>query len=609
MRPLPVTTQPTAASEKTYLLAAIGLLILYIFPYIWLGEGAHLTIHDNLDSDFFYLYLLKITRTAFDFNLKTVIPNVMSSGPNAATDFSGIPRSAFRTGLNFEVLSFWLLPPYAAQVVNFAAVHGIGFLGMYLLLKKHILPEPGGAFTRVALAFLFALVPGYIVHGASVSGQPLLLFAFLNLLNRMKQVEMTSFEQANYIKMSSLPASLNWTDWLVIILFPFYSFFVWAGLFICIALGLIGLVVMVQQRRINWLYVSGLLLLSSVYLGSEWELIYGFINQTYISQRVEFDYSQLRSMQLANSLFRSVDLFVWPMFNTGTFLTTGILAVAVLGAWRAYRQRNFRAVRWLIGLPILAGVICLIHGFYHYLVVWLGDSSLGLKFRVFQFDRFYFLLPTLWFLLFALALRQFRANGPWNRLFLAGQFVLMVVANKEWRINVGKMTGTITEAQHPSFRAFFAEKQFAQIRTYIGQPQADYRIICLGMHPSVAQFNGFYTLDSYQNNYPLPYKHAFRKIIAAELTKGTRQMRVYYDAYACRVYLYTAELGMNYLFGKTQNRDVKHLQLNTSALTALGGRYVISAVPIGNAAQNRLRLEKVFDESESYWRVWLYVVE
>ena len=594
MNPLLVTTQPPSASEKTYLLVAIGLLVLYIFPYIWLGEGAHLVIHDNLDSDFLYLYLLKITRTAFDFDLKTVIPNAMSSGPNAALPFSGIPRSAFRTGLNLEVLSFWLLPPYVAQVVNFAAVHGIGFLGMYLLLKKHVLTEPSWAFTRVALAFLFALVPGYIVHGASVSGQPLLLFAFLNLRNRMKQVEMTS---------------RNWTDWLIIILFPFYSFFVWAGLFICVALGVIGLVSMIQERRINWLYISGLLLLSLVYLGSEWELIYGFINQTYISQRVEFDYSQLRSMRLINSLFRGADLFGWPMFNTGTFLTTGILAVAGLSAWRAYRQRDFRAVRWLLGLPILAVIICLIHGFYHYLVVWLGDSSLGLKLRVFQFDRFYFLLPTLWFILFALALRQFRVNGRWNRLFLIGQFVLMVVANKEWRINVGKMTGAITEAQYPSFRAFFAEKQFAQIRDYIGQPQADYRVICLGMHPSVAQFNGFYTVDSYQNNYPLPYKHAFRKIIANELAKGTRQMRVYYDAYACRVYLYTAELGMNYLFGKTQNRDVKHLQLNTDALTDLGGQYVISAVPIRNADENRLHLEKIFDEPESYWRVWLYKVE
>ena len=573
--------------EKTYLLIAIGLLALYVFPYVWLGEGAHLIIHDNLDSDFLYLYLLKITHTAFNFDLNTVIPNMMSSGPGGVPSFSGIPRSAFRTGLNFEVLSFYILPPYVAQVVNFVAVHGIGFWGMYLLLTKHVLPEPDWAFTRVLVALLFALVPGYIVHGASVSGQTLLLFAFLNLLAKQSR----------------------WSDWLIIALFPFYSFFVWAGLFICVALGGIGLVSMIHYRQLNWLYVSGLLLLSFLYLGTEWELIYGFINQTYISQRVEFDYSQLRSMRLMDSLRRSADLFVWPMFNTGAFLTLGIVAVAVLGAWRAYRQRDFRAVNWLIGLPLLAGLICLIHGFYHYLVVWLGDSSLGLNVRVFQFDRFYFLLPMLWFFLFALALRQFRANGRWNRLFLLGQLVLMIVANKEWRINVGKLTGYITEAQYPSFRAFFAEKQFAQIRDYIHKPQADYRVICLGMHPSVAQFNGFYTLDSYQNNYPLPYKHAFRKIIATELAEGTKQMRVYYDAYACRVYLYTAELGMNYLFGKTQHSTLNHLQINTNALTALGGRYIISAVPIRNAAANRLRLEKVFDEPESYWRVWLYRVE
>ena len=587
MPPLSSANLSHTSSEKTYLFVAIGLLALYVFPYMWLGKGAHLTIHDNLDSDFLYLYLLKLTKTAFDFDLKTVIPNMMSGGRDAAPPFQGIPRSAFRTGLNLEVLSFWLLPPYAAQVVNFAAVHGIGFAGMYLLLKKYVLPESYWAFTRVAVAFLFALVPCYIVHGASVTGQPLVLFAFLNLLERRAR----------------------WSDWLIIVLFPFYSFFVWAGLFICIALGIIGFANMLRLRQINWLYISGLLLLSFLYLASEWELIYGFINQTYISQRVEFDYSQLRSMKLVDSLRRTADLFVWPMFNTGAFFTFGILIVAGLGVWRAYRRRDFGAVRWLVGLPILAVIICLIHGFYHYLVVWLGDSSLGIKFRVFQFDRFYFLLPTLWFFLFALALRQFRTNAVWNRLFLAVQLMLMIFANKEWRINLGKMMGYITETQQPSFRAFFAEKQFAKIRDYIGQPQADYRIICLGMHPSVAQFNGFYTLDSYQNNYPLPYKYAFRKIIAPELAKGTRQMRVYYDAYACRVYLYTAELGMNYLFGKAQNKAVNHLQINTNALVALNGQYVLSAVPIHNAAENRLHLAKVFDEPESYWRIWLYKVE
>ncbi|WP_245859538.1 DUF6044 family protein [Spirosoma aerolatum] len=580
-----------STSERTYLFIAIGLLGLYVFPYIWLGEGAHLTIHDNLDSDFLYLYLLKLTRTAFDFDLNTIIPNMMSGGP-----FRGIPRSAFRTGLNVEVLSFWLFPPYAAQVINFAAVHGLGFWGMYLLLRRYILPESIWAFTRVAVAFLFALVPCYIVHGASVTGQPLLLFAFLNLLTNRAR----------------------WTDWVIILLFPFYSFFVWSGLFICVALGVLGLISMLRNRQLNRPYLNGLLTLSLLYLASEWELIYGFVHQTYISQRVEFDYSQLRSMRVVDSLRRSADLFVWPMFNTGAFFTLGILLVAGLSARKAFRRERYTSVRWLIGLPILAALICLVHGFYHYLVVALGDSDLGLKFRVFQFDRFYFLLPALWFILFAMALREFgdgrREAGnnsqPSNvvSLFLALQLTLMLIANKEWRINVGKSVGLINEAQYPSFRAFFAEKQFVQIRDYIGQQPSNYRVICLGMHPSVAQFNGFYTLDSYQNNYPLPYKHAFRKIIAAELAKGTRQMRVYYDAYACRAYLYTAELGMNYLFGKTQNRSVSHLQIDTNALKSLNGQYVISAVPILNAAANRLYLKKVFDQPESYWRIWLYKV-
>ncbi|GAB2597191.1 DUF6044 family protein [Spirosoma areae] len=565
------------------MLLAIGLLALYVFPYIWLGQGAYLTIHDNLDSDFIYLHLLRVTRTAFAFDLDTVLPNMMSSGRDAIVLFRGIPRSALRTGLNLEVLSFWVLPPYTAQILNFVAVHGIGFVGMYLLLRKHVLPEPGWALTRVTLAFLFALVPCYINHGASVSGQPLVLFAFLNLLTHRS----------------------DWRDWFITAVFPFYSFFVWAGLFICVALGILGLAHMLHWRRINWSYLTGLSLLSVLYLGSEWELIYGFINQTYVSHRTEYDYARLLPVSVGNSLRKSYDFFVQTQYHAGAFITLWIVFVVGLAGIRDYRNRHWTALKPIVLLTGCVAITCLLTGFYWFPATWLGRGSF---LQAFQFDRFYFLLPTLWFILFALALRQFQANGRWNRLFLAGQFVVMITANKEWRINVGKLTGYNTEAQYPSFRAFFAEKQFAQIRDYIHEPQADYRVICLGMHPAVAQFNGFYTLDSYQNNYPLLYKHAFRKIIETELAKGSDRMRVYYDAYACRAYLYTAELGMSYLFGKTQKRAVNHLQINTNALASLGGEYIISAVPIRNAAENKLRLEKIFDEPESYWRVWLYRV-
>ncbi|GAB3708576.1 DUF6044 family protein [Spirosoma flavus] len=570
--------KPPRYVDRTYLLIATGLFSLYILPFILLGEDAYVTIHDNLDSDFLYLHLLKITRTAFDFDLSTVIPNVMSGGP-----FKGIPRSALRSGLNLEVLSFWLMPPYVAYVVNFVVIHGIGLIGMYVLLKRYVLPEPDWALARVSIAFFFALVPCYTVHGVSVSGQPLLLFVFLNLLTYRTR----------------------WTDWLIIVLFPFYSFFVWAGLFICVALGVIGIGQQARGKRINWRYWSGLALLSSLYVVSEWQMIYSFLARTYVSHRTEYDYARLIPITVTESLRKSYHLFVQTQYHAGAFFTVWIGLVAAFSGLLAYRRRNTKRFWQLATFLITIGLICLINGFYRFPAVWLGKGSI---LQSFQFDRFYFLLPLLWLLLLAIALREFGPRSYLNGLFLGVQLVIMVAANKEFIANVRKLAGSPQNEEFPSYRAFYSPHLFSQIRDYIGRPQSSYRVISIGMHPAVALYNGFFTLDGYQNNYLLAYKHAFRQIIAPELAKGPVEMRTYYDGYACRAYVFTAELGMNYMFGKTQNCALNNLQINTNALSALDGKYVISAIPIRNASANRLHLEKTFDDLTSYWRIWLYRV-
>ena len=105
------------------------------------------------------------------------------------------------------------------------------------------------------------------------------------------------------------------------------------------------------------------------------------------------------------------------------------------------------------------------------------------------------------------------------------------------------------------------------------------------MHPTIAQYNGFYTLDSYQNLYSLEYKNKFREIIADELEKNHR-MKNYFDAWGSRCYVFVAELfgkGKCYLnCSKYETDSIDHFEIDTKALSALGGKYIFSAVPINN---------------------------
>lgn len=62
------------------------------------------------------------------------------------------------------------------------------------------------------------------------------------------------------------------------------------------------------------------------------------------------------------------------------------------------------------------------------------------------------------------------------------------------------------------------------------------------------------------------------------------------------------------MFSKESTKVIKHLDINTQVLKQMGGQYVLSAVPIKNADENRLKLQKVFDSKDAYWRIYLYKV-
>jgi hypothetical protein len=208
------------------------------------------------------------------------------------------------------------------------------------------------------------------------------------------------------------------------------------------------------------------------------------------------------------------------------------------------------------------------------------------------------------YLIFALSLAIVWKRGTrWAKrlvvLLVAAQFLVLIPYNEQLYYHY--------HHHRPTFKQFFAVKEFQQIKAYIGKPVSSYRVVSIGMHPDIAQYNGFYTLDTYNNFYPLSYKNQFRKIIAPELAKNAT-IRTYFDNWGGRCYVFTAELGRHYMFGKHSKKTIKHLQINTKVLKQMGGEYVLSAVKIENAPAAHLKLLHVFDQKEAYWRIYLYKV-
>ena len=158
-----------------------------------------------------------------------------------------------------------------------------------------------------------------------------------------------------------------------------------------------------------------------------------------------------------------------------------------------------------------------------------------------------------------------------------------------------------------SFSEYFIEDVYSQIEDYIGKEQSSYKVASLGIDPAIAMYNGFYCIDGYSNNYPLSYKHAFRKIIEKEIEKS-EALQFYFDGWGSRCYLFAAETYTSYSIKKSSNFVYQDLELNSDALKELGCDYLFAAAPIEDAAQMELVLLNSFTSDSSAYTIYLYEV-
>ena len=549
-------------------------LLLFLLPFGLLRQHSYFTIDDSLDSDVSVYYLLNRHHVALDYRTTAVVPSVMN----------GLPRNALRPGISVTTTAFGLLPQWAAYITHQSLVRLVGLLGMYALLCGPLqLGKRRGL--AAALALAWATLPNYTIFGITVLGQPALLLAFLELCRG--------------------PA--RWWHWGVIALFAVWTTFAFVGPFALVGLG--GLLLWDWRRtgHLNGRLVAGLALLLGAYVVAEWPLFYSLlIAKQFVPHRLEFDLSRLAPLGLQAGLRSTVQFFLFGQYHASRFLrVAALLAVAVAVARVPAGQRGAEIRRFAPWLLVLAG-LALFSGLYPQVVAW-GQArwpALG----VFNSGRFYFLAPLLYFLLLALAVRGLPRR--WQVALVGLQLLIGLGMNGEWVNNLRQLAGR-PRPHDPSYAAYEAPELFRAIQDTIrhrtGLAPSQYRVACLGLAPGVAQLNDFYTLDSYQNYYPLAYKRRFRPLIAGELAKSPT-LRSYFDAWGSRCYLFSAELGRDFQVGAYQHRVVQDFAFNAASFRQLGGRYVLSAAQLATPARSGLRPAGVFERPGAYWCIWLYEV-
>ncbi len=133
-----------------------------------------------------------------------------------------------------------------------------------------------------------------------------------------------------------------------------------------------------------------------------------------------------------------------------------------------------------------------------------------------------------------------------------------------------------------------------------------FRVGSIGLHLAIAIHNGFYAVDGYHAYASLDYKHKFRKVIKGELEKSPHYTD-FFDNWGSRIHLFNSELD-SYSVKKGSGKTISNLELDADAFKGLGGKYILSAVPIINYSENGLAYMKTFTDDHSAWDVHLYRV-
>lgn len=569
------------SEKRKWMIAfAVGtaFVAIYYFAFFFLGEQALIIYHDQLDGEILS-YMLGAKHLGENY-----IPEL----------FGGVSGAALTPAAPLFVLFYKLFPAFAAYMMGYLFVIIVAYVGMFLCTKEIF----GLSWLSCTVAVIFTMLPFYSVYGMSVMGQPLLLYAVILLWKNYRSIK----------------------GWALILLFALSSSLVLVGYVDILLVALAALAAFIKKKRQyrQLLLTDGVLCL--LYMILNWQLLTEifFHEGGFVSHKTEMTAN-------GSSLMSTF----WNMLKEGAYhagalhediyyyMIPAVVLLLFLYHRMAKEDKNrFKAM-------VVLGAYCVFAAGFYALWRWYPVAELRTRlggiFTSFQADRFYWLYPCVWYLLFGFILYFLYAAGKKKKglkvlttavsVVLTANLLLSINAQNNESVNIQKLLGIYTARQdgYTTWESFYSEELFDEIEEYIGKDQKEYKVGSVGLYPSIALYNGFYCIDGYSGNYDVEYKHAFRKIIEKELDKN-EELKKYFDDWGSRCYLFVAEIPFSYLPGKNNDIVLKDVEFNTDQLQRLGCEYLFSGYLIENPEEKGLEFCRKFENGSAGYDVFLYKV-
>lgn len=571
--------------KNNYLLiGTIFIIFLGIFS-LSLGEDVLISPHDQFDGEVF-TYIMHILHPSAD-NYKEIM--------------DGLPKEGMHLASPGLLIFYLFFKPSTAYICSTIFIMLIAFIGMHFWLNALNIE----ATISFIISMLFASLPFFFVYGLSIMGLP--LFFYIGLLWKPEDKE----------KKTYLIICID------ALIYGLFSSLILCGYAVLLLLTGLWVYLKTKKQTIHIRQRIFLLLgsLSITYIFTNLELILQVLGQIgYTSHKSEAILTA-KSFSLRNIIKFWINGQGHAVSNHRFLLPLMIGAILVYAIRKRYKniatdnytEYLFHLLKCVLGSSFL---IAFFYVCFH--------SEFGIKCRnqlpsaikSFQFDRIYWLYPWFWYtgaalaieILFIMTQKKYKKICKCVCLcFLCLTFVQSASDNILYLNALNIFVPKIVQKHNyfPTYTSFFSKDIFEKIKDDIGKKQSSYKVISIGLYPTVALYNGFYCLDGYSNNYPIEYKHAFYKIIQYELEKDDA-LKKYFCNWGNRCYAFSHEIGRNFMIPKDSELLIRDLSFNLDELRKMNCEYIFSAVQIKSEEQYGLHFMNNYSSNDSFYKIWVY---
>lgn len=572
----------TYVMKNWYILFVAMLLCMQAGVFLIFREGSYIQVHDNLDLFASQLQIMKNTDTFFAHDV--LLPML-----------GGISRNNFGSEFSLYNILFYFLPNFWAYMTGYALKIAIGIFS-FCLLAKDVYGEKYETYRPLVLvvATAYGLIPVFPAYGIAFTSVPLIVY----LLRRI------------YIQPN------KWL-YLGVFLYPLLSYFSYFGIFLLAYVVLAVVILWIRDKRFPKGIMLSLFLLAAGYIVFEHRLF---------KEMLFSDVVTIRGSMVSADLSLAENLkSVWAVFTATNFHEQDshlylVLPVCLIGLvlinFGYIRRKEYKKI-WTDSCNLVLGLIvfnCVVYGLYDWKAFRDLVEAIVPQLTGFQFNRFTFFNPFLWYALLFLVVKRMYDSRKKMLIWAANGIVMsaaLIVMFKPQMYNDFYNTCYYnaysilkqTKVNDLNYEEYYSQDLFTYIKEeidYDGEWSAAY-----GLNPAILQYNGIATVDGYLGMYSQEYKEAFRKVIAPALETAPGN-RIYFDNWGARAYLFSGADESTYAPYRDLGLTDNSLQIDTEAYKAIGGQYIFSRIELSNSEELGLVLKGVYSQDSSPYTIYLY---